>query len=161
MTQQQQQALAQIAQASVAAERATGCPAELSAAQCILESGWLSRCPDNNCFGIMPDHHGAGVQYFISREFLDGAWVTKQEAFEKYDTLADCFADHARLIQQGAYLPAWQQYQKDHDLDALIAGIAKHYATAPDYAKQVASLASAPYVSIAVQAARQKAMNAA
>jgi flagellum-specific peptidoglycan hydrolase FlgJ len=62
LTPQQEAALSQIVAAAVASERATGLPAELSAAQCIFESGWLSRMPGNNCFGIKPDDHGAGVQ---------------------------------------------------------------------------------------------------
>src|SRR5579864_5720880 len=88
LTEQQDLALARIAAAAVASERETGLPAEISAAQCIFESAWLARCPGNNCFGIMPDHHGAGTQYFLSHEYLNGSWIEKQEAFEKYDALA-------------------------------------------------------------------------
>jgi flagellum-specific peptidoglycan hydrolase FlgJ len=140
LTPQQQTALVQIAYASVASEKATGLPAELSSAQCIFESAWLARCPGNNCFGIQPDNHGAGVQYSISKEFLDGSWVTKQEAFERYDSLADCFTDHARLITQGEpYAAAWGRYlgSDPKDLDTLIRGICPVYATDPAYTTKI------------------------
>jgi hypothetical protein len=38
-----------IAEAAVAAERGTGCPAEISAAQCIVESAWLIIAPEDDC----------------------------------------------------------------------------------------------------------------
>ena len=52
MTPDQLAALRRIAEAAVAAERETGCPAEISAAQCIVESAWLQVAPGNNCFGV-------------------------------------------------------------------------------------------------------------
>lgn len=158
LTVQQQQALVQIATAAVASERTTQLPAELSAAQCIFESGWLSRCPGNNCFGIKPDDHGAGVQYFISKEFLNGEWKTEQEAFEKYDTLADCFTDHARLITQGApYAAAWGKYlaSEPKDLDGLIHGICPIYATDPDYTTKILTEAHSTLLAQALTTARQ------
>jgi flagellum-specific peptidoglycan hydrolase FlgJ len=46
-------ALHRIAEAAVAAERETGCPAEISAARGVVESDWLRAAPGNNCFGII------------------------------------------------------------------------------------------------------------
>jgi flagellum-specific peptidoglycan hydrolase FlgJ len=154
LTPAQQAALSQIAAAAVSCEAATGCPAELTTAQCIFESAWLTRAPGNNCFGIKVDGHGAGQQYVLTHEFLDGSWQEMPLAFEKYATVADCFADHARLIQCGVYEPAWQQYQQDHDLDAYIAGVAAHYATAPGYRQSITAEAHAASVTAALQAAR-------
>jgi|SRR5579859_3419133 len=145
----------QIAPAAVASENATGLPAELSAAQCIIESGWLSRSPGNNCFGIKLDSHGAGVQYFISHEYMNGTWQQYPEAFEKYNTLADCFTDHSKLIIAGqSYAAAWAQYQQDHDLDALIVGISQHYATAPSYAASILEEAHSPFLASALKESR-------
>jgi flagellum-specific peptidoglycan hydrolase FlgJ len=42
-----------LAEAAVAAERETGCPAEISAARGVVESDWLKVAPGNNCFGII------------------------------------------------------------------------------------------------------------
>ena len=161
-TPEQKLALCQIAEASVAAERATGLPAELSAAQCIFESAWLTRCPGNNCFGIKPDDHGAGVQYFVSREFIDGSWVTKTEAFEKYDSLADCFTDHARLITEGEpYAAIWQRYWADHDLDSFILALGRIYGTDPSYGAKILAEAHSPDLLAAVQLARSAAIDQA
>ena len=68
LTPAQKSALQQIAAASVVAEKKTGCPAELSAAQAILESGLLQRAPGNNCFGIKANSRAAGQQYVFTHE---------------------------------------------------------------------------------------------
>lgn len=63
-----------IAAAAVAAEKASGIPAELSCAQCILESGWLESAPGNNPFGIKV------YQGCPSRQLLDTTeWFTNDE----------------------------------------------------------------------------------
>jgi flagellum-specific peptidoglycan hydrolase FlgJ len=154
LTDKQKSALQMIAAAAVACELGTGCPAELSAAQCILESGWLTRCPGNNCFGIKATDDSR--VYTITKEFLNGTWKTLNLAFEKYATLADCFKAHARLIQGGRYAPAWKAYQQTHNLGALIAGIAPIYATAPDYAGLVSSIARSLSVTQEIADARKK-----
>ena len=101
---------------------------------------------------------GSGVQYFVSREFLNGTWVTMTEAFETYASLTDCFMDHARLITTAdIYQPAWRQYGLDHDLDALIGNIARRYATDPGYEKLCLELAHDPDVQTAIAAGRAAA----
>lgn len=145
----------QIAPAAVESERDTELPAELSAAQCIFESGWLSRCPGNNCFGIKKDDHGSGVQYVMTKEFLDGTWEQMPLAFETYASLAACFTDHARLITMGEpYQKAWAQYLLDHNLDELILAIGPIYATSPGYAETIIAAANSWYIGPACQAAR-------
>jgi flagellum-specific peptidoglycan hydrolase FlgJ len=152
---EQQDALKEIAQAAVLSEKETGCPAEMSAAQCIFESDWLTRAPGNNCFGIKSDAHGSGTQYILTHEYLNGQWEEMPLAFETYATLADCFSDHARLIQSGVYAPAWGRYQQNHDLNAYILAVSAHYATDPDYAQKITQEANSSTVQMAVQAARQ------
>ena len=65
--------ITQIADAAVAAEAATGCPAELMAAQCILESGWLSFAPQNNCFGIKTYSGEFGRQLLRTTEWFNAS----------------------------------------------------------------------------------------
>jgi flagellum-specific peptidoglycan hydrolase FlgJ len=154
LTPAQQAAIQQIAEAAVASEMATGVPAAMSAAQCVFESAWLTRAPGNNCFGIKVDQRGSGTQYILTHEYINGTWEEMPLAFETYASLADCFADHARLIQQGVYAPAWAQYQQDQDLDAYISRVAKHYATDPGYATEVTSEAHSATVQNAIAAAR-------
>jgi len=145
-------ALPRIAQAAVACEGQTGCPAELSAAQCILESGWLAVCPGCNCFGIKAvDTHST---YQLTKEFLNGQWVSMRAAFEAYDSLTACFVAHARLLQGGRYLDAWRQYEEDHSLDGLIRGIGAIYATDPGYTGEILELAHGPHVALAIAQAR-------
>jgi flagellum-specific peptidoglycan hydrolase FlgJ len=150
----QQAALQRIAAAAVDSEATTGVPAALTAAQCIFESGWLERCPGNNAFGIKRDHHGSGCQYVLTHEFLNGQWETMPLAFETYRTLADCFADHARLIQSGVYAPAWARFMANRDLDAYIAGVARFYATDPEYREKITAEAHSATVVNALRAAR-------
>ena len=148
-------ALKSIAEASVESEKLTQLPAELSVAQCIFESAWLTRCPGNNCFGIKADQHGSGIQYVMTEEYINGMWKKMSLAFEKYDSLADCFDDHARLIiEEPVYKSAWTQYQQDHNLDAFIKGVAVHYATAPTYYTAIDQMAHTSYVTQAIATAR-------
>ena len=63
-----------IAAAAVAAEKASGIPAELSCAQCILESGWLESAPGNNPFGIKVYQGAPGRQLLDTTE-----WFTHEE----------------------------------------------------------------------------------
>ena len=160
MTPGQFAALGRIAEAAVAAERETGVPAEISAAQCIVESAWLQVAPCNNCFGIKgkADDH---CQYCLTKEYLNGEWTSQKLAFATYPSLAACFAAHARLLQSGVYAPAWRQYQADHDLKAYIRGIAEHYATDPEYAGKILQLAHGPHVCAAVMEARHSALSRA
>ena len=155
LTSAQLSALQTMAAAAVAAERATGCPAELSTAQCIVESAWLTRSPGNNCFGIKATD--TNCTYCQTKEYLNGQWSTLTLAFEAYAALADCFAAHARLLQRGVYLTAWNWYQQSHDLNSYIEGIAASYATDPGYASKILTLAHGPHVMAAIAAARRQA----
>jgi flagellum-specific peptidoglycan hydrolase FlgJ len=183
LTEQQQAALRAIASAAVAAERATGCPAELSAAQAALESAWLSvPSGKNNCFGIKSNPGISGRELVTTHEWFTPAELAHflsrgdgrtavldppqqsggtrqryrvQDWFAAFETPDECFAYHAGLLQRGVYAPAWERYQADHDLDRYIAVVAGHYATAPDYAHQVSQVANGLAVSTAVLQARQ------
>ena len=168
-TSEQTSALTTMAQAAVVAERATGCPAELSTAQCIVESDWLTRYPDHNVFGIKATDSNAS--YCFTQEFTDGTWKNPECGFENYATMADCFAAHARLLQGGVYRTAWAAYtlavpippeecsgDPRHTACACVHyGISKHYATDPDYASKIITLAHGPHVTAAIQAARGQA----
>jgi flagellum-specific peptidoglycan hydrolase FlgJ len=160
LTPQQKANVWTIAEAAVACQIATGLPACISTAQAIYESDYLARSPQNNCFGIKTDGHGSGSQAILTHEFLDGTWHEMLQAFETYATLADCFADHARLIQSGVYAPVWEAYeasgQTSADLDQYIRGIAQFYATDPAYAQEITAEAH----SATVQNALVKAISA-
>ena len=171
-----------IAQAAVASAQATGCPAELQAAQCILETGWLSHAPGNNCFGIKSYPGESGRQLLRTREWLSdselreflaaGAGRTAiliepvrrnaagrtlysvQDWFACFPTLGDCFARRAALFDSGRYAPHAAAYRADRDLEALVRGVASVYATDPAYADRLLALIRDPRVQAALSAAR-------
>jgi hypothetical protein len=54
-----------------------------------------------------------------------------------------CFTANCRSGDNGElYRQAWQQYQQDKNLDALISAVARTYATAPQYAEMVEEIAA-------------------
>jgi flagellum-specific peptidoglycan hydrolase FlgJ len=155
LTDSQVFALDKITQAAVQAELQTTAPAQLSSAQAILESSWLSAAPGNNCFGIRAtDDH---LTYCLTKEYVNGTWQACRESFESYPTLADCFIAHAKLIQGGRYTPFWDQYRADRDLDSLIRGICPIYASDPQYTEEILVLSHGPHVMAAIERARQQA----
>jgi len=155
--------LSAIVTAALEAEARTGLPAELSIAQCGLETGWLKYAPGNNAFGVKWSGKGPRQKLVTTEWFTDAelarfrlgrpaddviratgrAKGAKREYvvrdwFASYDTLADSFTEHARLISDGApYRKAWARFQAGGALEQLIRDIAPVYATAPNYADVV------------------------
>jgi flagellum-specific peptidoglycan hydrolase FlgJ len=178
----QKEKLRLIAEAAVASERATGCPAGLQAAQCILETGWLKHAPGNNCFGIKFYDGADGRQLLRTREWFtdaeaarflaagDGrtaelATPVQQDArgrrlhnvgdwFATFATLGDCFARRAAIFGTGRYAPFADAYKAGGSLDALVRGIAPIYATDPNYADTVLALIHNADVQAAIDGAR-------
>jgi flagellum-specific peptidoglycan hydrolase FlgJ len=133
-----------VAKASVVTEQLTGCPAEVSAAQALLESSWLARMPGNNCFGIKNSDRFPSSRYTVTHEFINGTWEQKTHSFEVYPTLEDCFTDHAKLITGGfttdkpnCYAPGFEEYRKDKNLMKWVNNMAIHYATDPYYSTKL------------------------
>jgi flagellum-specific peptidoglycan hydrolase FlgJ len=185
MLEAQKKKLRLIAQAAVAAEKATACPAELQAAQCILESGWLDHAPGNNCFGIKSFSGENGRQLLATREWFTGEELARflalgdgrtariaqpgrhdargrrlyhvRDWFASFATLADCFARRAAGFTAGRYAPFAAAYQADHNLEALVRGIAPIYATDPSYADKVLGFVHDPDIQEAISRARREA----
>jgi flagellum-specific peptidoglycan hydrolase FlgJ len=131
-------------------------------AQWALESKWGERPVGHfNCFGIKRAARHANFCTVATREFLNGKSVVQNLEFADYDSIEDSCRDYAWLITQGSpYRAAWQRYQNDHDLHALIAAIAGTYATDPNYAHLAAAIAGQTNVAQAIGAARQETVNA-
>ena len=177
-----QHILDEIATASVASEKATGVPAELLFAQCALESGWLKHTPGNNCFGIKSFAGEAGRQLLTTTEWFTDqqahAFValgdsrsatpdpnspvhsggrrryTVRDWFAMFATLGDCFTKRAKLFVTGRYAPFATKYLADRNLDTLVHGIAPIYATDPNYATSVLTIAREQKVQDALARAR-------
>jgi flagellum-specific peptidoglycan hydrolase FlgJ len=132
------EASGEIARAAVAAERETGFPAEVIAAQAALESGWLTSAPGNNAFGWKAIA-GHERQLLKTREWLDQTGVAEyvsaddgraivratgrakgnrheyevMDFFAKFDSLARAFSVHvARLMTVTRYRAVWDAYRK-------------------------------------------------
>lgn len=186
LTSQQLANLHLIADASVRCELLTSIPAELTAAQCIIESGWLKYKPGNNCLGIKDYPGSFGRQLLLTREWFTDkelAWFlhlgdgrtaslvdptipprpdgrrqySVQDWFATFPDLASCLARRIQLFQHGAYKKALASYQSDRNLEALVNGIGKVYATAPNYASVLLSLIRNPSVVDAIEEAREQA----
>lgn len=156
LTPEKQGWLGKAAVAAIASEKATGCPASLTLSQAIFESAWGERMPGNNALGIKADAHGSGKQAILTHEYLNGKWEEMPLEFETYDSLEDCFSDHARLIQSGIYAAAWADYQATGNLDRYIATVARHYATDPSYTQKIIAEAHSGTVHDALQQGREE-----
>ena len=188
LTPQQQAALEAVAPLAVAAERATGFPAEATVAQWSVESGWGQReTGANNCWGLTRDVAPERPQAWCDtterltyaqiaqldpdekarvrhiKDLGDGFHsVDLQRRFPSFDSLGQALDCYVHLITTGhRYQGAWQAYQVDHSLDRLLTGIAKAgYATGAAYEVLLKQNAHGSHIPIAVQAARQRVQNA-
>lgn len=159
LTPPQTQFLALAATAAVQSERITGVPAELTLPQAIFESGWGSKAPYGNCFGLKANGRGCGSFVIPTTEYIGGKPVIQQLAFEKYASLTDCFADHGWLISQGKpYAMAFARFKADHNRDALMLAVGKIYATAPNYGQQVLDFSKSSAIVDALAKARAAAV---
>jgi len=154
--------LREVARIAVALEAQTGCPAQLLIAQWALESKWgVKPAGDFNVFGIKAVARHEKRCCVTTREVVAGKSVVQDLEFADYDSIEDACRDYAWLITHGApYRAAWQRYQKDHDLHALIAAVAGTYATDPNYAHLAAAIAGQSNVADAISTARQETANA-
>jgi len=154
--------LDEVARIAVELESQTGCPAQLLISQWALESKWGAKpAGAANYFGIKKADRHEKCCTITTREVVNGKATVQELDFADYDSLADSCRDYAWLITQGApYHQAWEQYQKDRDLHALIEAVAGKYATDPQYAFLAATIAGQSNVAQAIAAARQEVPNA-
>lgn len=145
-----------------AAQKATDIAPEFVTAQAILESGWgRSRVGKYNPFGITKGSNWTGKtvlvlthEYFSTpnRKFTPpervvsvckcktgNRWYyTVYRLFKDFNSLADCLAEHTRLLQKPGYADAWP-YRKDAEEFArrICDNKGSKYATSPDYLRQM------------------------
>lgn len=145
------------------AEQKTGIPALAILAQGAIESGWGKVAPGNMFFGVKDtDGVNGNEQLLVTTEYSRSAnanfpriigtpvpvirngqkWFKYkiQDYFRKYDTPSACFIDHSEFFKKN------KRYTKalavKHDAYLFIDAIAQAgYATAPDYATLVKSVA--------------------
>ena len=147
-----------VARIAVRLEQQTACPAQLLIAQWAIESKWGEKPVGHaNYFGVKRAARHTQWCTVATREVVNGKSVIENLEFADYDSLADSCRDYAWLITQGApYHAAWEQYQKDRDPPALIAAVARVYATDPKYAHLATAIGGQTNVKQAISQASQE-----
>ena len=147
------QRLKEIAAIAAALEKQTGCPARLMIAQWALESEWGAKPVGQfNFFGIKRAARHTKWCTVTTHEVGNGKSVVENLEFADYDSLQASCEDYAWLITRGApYQQAWQRYQQDKDLVALITAVARTYATAPQYGESLNHIATQNNITIAIE----------
>lgn len=129
------------------AKKVTGLPASITAAQCILESGWGKHTPkdyktgerSNNFFGIK----AVGNQPYVTcwtYEFYNGKHVKVLAKFRKYDTFLESLIDYGNFIYQN---PRYREAikAKNNPIKYIQAIWEAGYATSPNYVQKVLIIA--------------------
>jgi flagellar protein FlgJ len=149
--------LAEVAGIAVRLEAETGIPARMLIAQWAIESRWGAQPAGKaNHFGIKRAKRHTKCCTVVTREVVAGAEVVGKLEFADYDSLEDSCRDYVWLITHGApYREAWRRYRETGDVAALIASVARVYATAPHYARMVLEIAGQANVAAAIAAARK------
>jgi flagellum-specific peptidoglycan hydrolase FlgJ len=151
--------LNEVAHIAVALQTQTECPAQLMIGQWAVESQWGSKPAGHaNYFGIKKAARHEMCCTVTTHEVINGVSKVMDLEFADYPSLADSCKDYAWLITQGGpYKDAWAKYQATRDLHALIAAVAATYATNPQYAAIVSTIAYQKNVADAIAAAHQEA----
>lgn len=116
--------------AAQVSQKATGIPSSVTLAQFILESGWGIHMPGNNPFGIKAVP-GQNFTTKRTREVIHGQEIFIDAKFAAFDTLADAFIAHGRLLAGNPRYAEARKYENSPDAFAdHLTGI---YATDPNY----------------------------
>jgi flagellum-specific peptidoglycan hydrolase FlgJ len=136
----QQAFISLVAPGAIAAQQRYGIPAAVTIAQAIDESGWgqsALAAADHNLFGIKGTGP-AGRDMLPTREYENGAWVTRTAPFRVYHNIAESIEDHGRLLATGA---AYQHAMASRHLpDAFATALTGVYATDPGYGSNLIAL---------------------
>ena len=121
-----------IIDAAVASNLHWKVPAAVTLAQWAVESAWGAAMPpnSNNPFGIkaVADQPAVETQ---TQEVVNGETVTITAKFRMFDTIAQAFDEHGRLLATSSnYSAAMQQVQNPEAFADALTGV---YATDPEY----------------------------
>jgi flagellum-specific peptidoglycan hydrolase FlgJ len=106
-------------------------------AQSAVETGWGSKVKGNSFFGIKA-HGGDGIE-FTTHEVVDGKRIKMKDTFKAYDSLADSVQGYGAFLREN---PRYKPFLAATTLEEQIAALGRSgYATDPNYAKMVRSIA--------------------
>jgi flagellar protein FlgJ len=110
-------------------------------AQAALETNWGTHVPGNNLFGVKAGKQWSGASVNAgTQEYENGAAVSTTGQFRAYDSRAQSFQDYVSLLRNSPrYAAALNTGSNVHAFaTALQRG---GYATDPDYASKISSIA--------------------
>ena len=122
----------EVVDAAVASRLRWSVPASITLAQWAVESAWGASMPpdSNNPFGIKAVGGQPAVES-PTREVVAGESITITAKFRKFETLAEAFDQHGKLLATApVYRPAMQ---KASDPEAFADALTGVYATDPNY----------------------------
>ncbi|RRA01912.1 glycoside hydrolase family 73 protein [Burkholderia cepacia] len=129
------QRIADAIAASKESEARSGIPALVTFAQWAQESGWGKKMSGkNNPFGIKARSGEAGTDV-VTHEVIGGKRVKMVQRFADYDSLADAFSAHARLLANGK--PYANARAHRDDPFAFADALTGVYATDPKYGSKL------------------------
>lgn len=129
----------EVVDAARASAKQYGIPASVTLAQWALESAWGKRMPpgSNNPFGIKAL---AGQPYVVvpTHEVVKGQRILVSAAFRKFDSLADAFEAHAKLLATApVYAHARAMLPDPYRFADALTGT---YATDPHYGDELGAI---------------------
>lgn len=117
----------------------TGLDPRLVIAQAAQETGWGKSAPNNNFFGIKSHGKGGGAN-LGTFEYVDGNRVNVNDSFRTYGGMGESAEDYARFLMEN---PRYKEMLAAGDLEGQLAALGRSgYATDPNYAASVGSIAS-------------------
>lgn len=122
----------EVIQAAQSSNKRWGIPASVTIAQWILESAWGSAMPrgSNNPFGIKAFGDQPSVEA-ETWEVIDSKSVTITAKFRRFESLAEAFEAHGRLLARAA--PYKNAMELVADADRFADALTGVYATDPQY----------------------------
>lgn len=121
------------------ASKQTGIDPRIIVAQGALESNWGRSAPGNNYFGIK-SHGKSGGNTLATTEVINGKTVRVNDSFRAFGGPEDSVRGYAEFINKN---PRYGEFRSAQGLDAQIAALGRSgYATDPQYASKIASIAA-------------------
>lgn len=138
--------------AAIEESKRTGIDPRIIVAQAAQETGWGRSAPGNNFFGIK-SHGKGGGQNLTTHEVINGRRVKINDSFRTFASPADSVRGYGDFMLEN---PRYRPMREAGDLDSQLAALgASGYATDPDYANSVGSIARGiqlPQASTAMEA---------
>ncbi|MCL4797626.1 MAG: glucosaminidase domain-containing protein [Bryobacteraceae bacterium] len=150
-----QEFFARIIPGAVAAEDHYGVPAEMIVSQAAIETGWGRSPIGTNFFGIKKAIRHKRSEWKVTREVLTQAQINRikkdliitvtprsdgkldvilRQEFAGYLNVMAGILDHAYLVSSlGDYRAHFQRFKGDNDFAVYVRGVARVYATDPNY----------------------------